>query len=64
MNAFSSNYTPVIKTEEVKASKSPKAKQRLRQRHRRRTHGPPCTTPAGHSENHEPPAFNHVRRLK
>ena len=26
MNAFSKSYAPVIKTEEVKASKSPKAK--------------------------------------
>ena len=26
MNAFSKTYTPVIKTEEVKANKSPKAK--------------------------------------
>lgn len=26
MNPFSPNYTPVIKTEEVKASKAPKAK--------------------------------------
>lgn len=26
MNAFSKSYTPVIKTEEVKANKSPKAK--------------------------------------